>query len=96
MSSSFKSTDLHLSNHVQQPKLLLNKKDVARLLGVCVRTVNNLVNSGNLPPPIRFSQQTVRWRSEDIQTLCQSDSAAKESADVSVSGNEEASAKTVR
>lgn len=45
---------------------LLTKKEVARHLRVCVRTVEHMVERGELPQPIRFSLRTIRWRSEDL------------------------------
>jgi DNA-binding LacI/PurR family transcriptional regulator len=46
---------------------LLTKKDVARYLRVSVRTVERMVNRGELREPIRYSLRTLRWRLEDLQ-----------------------------
>ena len=39
----------------------LNKKLVARRYGICTRSVNNWVNEGALPAPVRYTRQTVVW-----------------------------------
>lgn len=46
-------------------KALLAKEDVAQLLGVHQRTVDNLVKSGKLPSSINVGRQR-RWRKKDI------------------------------
>jgi len=47
-------------------KLLLDAKDVARLLSVSVRTVWTLRDMGRLPAPVRIGR-CVRWRRQDIE-----------------------------
>ena len=59
------------SHHGQR---LLTKKEVARHLGVSIRTVNNLVDRGQLPKPIVYSRQTIRWRPEDLHAYAGSTS----------------------
>ena len=39
---------------------LMNKRDVARQLSVCERTLENLMKRGEFPPPLRLGK-TVRW-----------------------------------
>lgn len=39
----------------------LCKKLVARRYGICTRSVNNWVTAGDLPPPVRWTRQTVVW-----------------------------------
>lgn len=43
--------------HTFQP---LSKSDVARALGVCVRTVESWVNAGEIPPPAKIGAR-VYW-----------------------------------
>jgi excisionase family DNA binding protein len=47
--------------------LLLSVKDVAKLLGVSVRTVWRMRKRGQLPDPMQLSEQTLRWRREEIE-----------------------------
>ena len=46
---------------------ILNKKQVAALLGVSPHTVSRLVQAGKLPAPIEFSQRLKRWRMVDVE-----------------------------
>lgn len=46
---------------------LLTKREVARLLRVCVRTVERHVALGKFPQPIRFTERSIRWRRQDIE-----------------------------
>ena len=39
----------------------LSKKRVAQRYGICTRSVNNWVDSGALPQPVRFTRQTILW-----------------------------------
>jgi excisionase family DNA binding protein len=45
----------------------LKKADVARLLNVSPRTLDRWARSGRLPPPVRLSDRTLRFRRSDIQ-----------------------------
>jgi predicted DNA-binding transcriptional regulator AlpA len=45
---------------------LLTKQEVARLLRVCVRTLERHVALGKFLAPIRLSQRCIRWRRKDI------------------------------
>jgi predicted DNA-binding transcriptional regulator AlpA len=48
---------------------LLTVQDVAKALKISVRGVWYWVQTGRLPPPIRFTRATVRWRAADIEKL---------------------------
>jgi predicted DNA-binding transcriptional regulator AlpA len=48
------------------PADLLNSREVARMLRISVMTRYRLVRDGTVPPPIRLTQKTSRWRPEDI------------------------------
>jgi excisionase family DNA binding protein len=54
------------SNQAQLTELLLTDAEVAILLAISRRQVWRLVNTGELPPPIRFGRST-RWRRNDIE-----------------------------
>jgi len=45
---------------------LLSAKEVARKLGIGVRTWRRLVASGDAPRPRKFSARLVRWVESDI------------------------------
>jgi len=47
---------------------LLTARQVADLIGVDVRTVWRLAQTGGIPAPIRLSQRVVRWRLADLQS----------------------------
>jgi len=59
-------------------KALLAKEDVAQILGVHQRTVDNLVKAGKLPGSINVGRQR-RWRKKDIDAWLD---AAFQSAEV--------------
>jgi len=50
--------------------LLLDAKQVARLLGVCTRLVWAMRSGGRLPAPLRLGKAT-RWRASDIRRWVQ-------------------------
>lgn len=52
-------------NPIASGQRLLTKTDVAELLQVSPRTVENLVNSGRLPKPV-YVGRLPRWRPELI------------------------------
>jgi predicted DNA-binding transcriptional regulator AlpA len=52
----------------QGPRLL-TIKEVARVLLVSKRTIHRWLKRGTMPPPIRLSAQTIRWRAGDIYHL---------------------------
>ena len=45
---------------------LLTARQVADLIGVDVRTVWRMAQTGSIPAPIRLSQRVVRWRLADL------------------------------
>jgi excisionase family DNA binding protein len=47
------------SSHISPE--LLTPEDVARLLRVSKRTLQDMVKRGNFPPPRRLTPKTVRW-----------------------------------
>lgn len=50
---------------ISPSKMLLSVNDVARLVGVSVRTVRRMLSAGLLPAEIRLNR-TIRWRFYDI------------------------------
>jgi len=46
---------------------LLTARQVADLIGVDVRTVWRMAQTGGIPAPIRLSPRVVRWRLADLQ-----------------------------
>lgn len=46
---------------------LLTVRQVADLLGVHVRSVWRLAQTGEIPAPIRLSERVVRWRLSDLR-----------------------------
>lgn len=46
---------------------LLTVRQVAELLGVHVRSVWRLVQTRDMPAPIRLSERIVRWRLSDLR-----------------------------
>lgn len=45
---------------------LLTKSEVARRVGLSVRTIDRYVARGQFPQPVRLSRRWVRWRRCDI------------------------------
>ena len=50
---------------ISPSKMLLGVNDVARLVGVSVRTIRRMLSAGMLPEEIRLNR-TIRWRFYDI------------------------------
>ena len=46
--------------------VLLTKSDVAMMLQVSTRQVENLVRLGRIPAPLYLSKQAPRWRRDDV------------------------------
>ena len=46
---------------------LLNVRQVADLLGVHVRSVWRMSQTGDIPAPVRLSERVVRWRLADLR-----------------------------
>jgi len=46
---------------------VVNVREVAELLGVCVRTVWRMSQKGQIPAPIRLGERIVRWRLADLR-----------------------------
>jgi len=49
----------------EQP-VLLTKSDVASLLQISTRQVENLVRAGRIPAPVDLSKQSPRWRRDEV------------------------------
>lgn len=49
----------------QGPPLLIDVREVARLLGISVRSVWRMTSRGDLPPPVRLGR-SVRWKRASI------------------------------
>jgi predicted DNA-binding transcriptional regulator AlpA len=49
--------------------VLVNLADMGKMLGVHQSTIMRWVETGNLPEPLRFSSQSIRWRRADIEAL---------------------------
>lgn len=47
---------------------LVTKADAAAIFGVCVKTIDNFVKEGRLPPPVQFSCKEY-WHPEDFQAF---------------------------
>jgi excisionase family DNA binding protein len=69
-------------------KMFLAKEDVAQLLGIHQRTVDNLVKAGKLPRSINVGRQ-LRWRKKDIENWV--DTAFKSTSEYDVSNLEKGS-----
>jgi len=54
-------------------RLLIDVREVARLLTVKPRTVWRLVATGRLPPPVRIpGLRATRWRRSEVENWCSS------------------------
>jgi predicted DNA-binding transcriptional regulator AlpA len=49
------------------PLELIRKRELAKILGVHVWTIDYWRRLGRIPPPIILSQQVVAWRRTDIE-----------------------------
>jgi len=45
---------------------LLSAQQVAERLSISVRTVQRMVQRGELPPPIRYNRKLIRWPAVEI------------------------------
>jgi predicted DNA-binding transcriptional regulator AlpA len=50
----------------ESPVLLIDVKEVGRLLGICERTVWRLNSACKLPKPIAVGSKTKKWKSLEI------------------------------
>ncbi len=66
-----------------EARTYLTKQDVANLLQVSVRQVDNMVKSKQLPPAFYLSARTPRWRREDLDAYF----AAKTTAAITLGSN---------
>ena len=64
-------------------KPYLTKQDVADLLQVSIRQIDNMVKSQQLPPAFYLSARTPRWRREDLDAYF----AAKRTAAITLRSN---------
>ncbi|NHO42785.1 AlpA family phage regulatory protein [Acetobacter fabarum] len=46
----------------------LTAKEVAKCLKVTTRTLYRRMDSGNFPRPVKFSENCVRWREQDVKS----------------------------
>lgn len=46
---------------------MLAPRDICALLKVSKRTLQDMIQRGDWPPPIRFTKKTVRWRRCDVE-----------------------------
>ncbi|MCI0464711.1 MAG: helix-turn-helix domain-containing protein [Gemmataceae bacterium] len=51
---------------------LLSKKQVARMLGVCVRTVQRYLALAQFPTPVRLPHGHLRWRRSEVEAFLDS------------------------
>ena len=51
--------------------MLLKKSEVAKLLRVSTRRIDQMIEEGKIPAPIRIGQQMLRYRVRDIAELTQ-------------------------
>ena len=61
------------------PNRVLRKPDLARELGVCDRTIDNLLDEGNLPQPCWLNSIPV-WMLQDVHDFISAASKANTSA----------------
>jgi excisionase family DNA binding protein len=54
------------------PALLLSSGQVARLLGVSLRTLWRMVKAGTLPSPVRYNRKLVRWKAAEVARYVES------------------------
>jgi excisionase family DNA binding protein len=58
------------SNNEKQNDPLLNLREVAKTLGICVRSVRRAIDRGELPRPVRVGR-VVRLFTSDVNTYLQ-------------------------
>lgn len=61
--------------------ILMNRKQVARRLGISVPTWGRWVRNGDAPKPVENLPGQSRWRSADIEALANGDWKAPEARD---------------
>jgi predicted DNA-binding transcriptional regulator AlpA len=47
--------------------LLIDRRELARLLSVGVATLDRMRAAGRIPPPLTFSSGCVRWRLDEVR-----------------------------
>jgi prophage regulatory protein len=60
------------STVIQTPPLMVDREHAANALGISERTLENLVASGELPPPRKISKQRVGWLWRELQDFAES------------------------
>ena len=60
----------------------LRISEVGELCGISESTVRNRVREGRLPPPVRMSERTVRWRLDDLEEAMAAESEIMNMKDV--------------
>lgn len=55
---------------VQEPELL-SAQQVAERLSISVRTVQRMVQRGELPKPIRYNRKLIRWPTAEVEAYLQ-------------------------
>jgi len=64
------------SGNAAEGPVLLKKDDVAKVLQVSTRQVENLVRAGRIPKPVYLSPQSPRWRRGELLAALGLESAA--------------------
>jgi predicted DNA-binding transcriptional regulator AlpA len=66
-----------MSNHPHDPYLdqFITRPELAAERRVSVDTIDRMIKSGLLPPPMQLSPQRQGWRRRDVQPKNSSDSA---------------------
>jgi prophage regulatory protein len=57
---------------IQAPPLMVDREQAAHALGVSERTLENLVATGELPPPRKISKQRVGWLWRELHDFAES------------------------
>ena len=63
-----KPKELTGSSSDASPRAVMTIKDVARELDCCTRTVKRLIDSGEIPAPVRLRKSLTRWPRQVIET----------------------------
>jgi prophage regulatory protein len=61
-----------MSTVIQAPPLMVDREQAAHALGVSQRTLENLVATGDLPPPRKISKLRVGWLWRELQAFAES------------------------
>jgi predicted DNA-binding transcriptional regulator AlpA len=61
---------------METPDGMMRKRDVAKLIGVTTRGIEKMIERGDFPRPIAYTERNKVWRESTVRAWMQSKEAA--------------------